>query len=522
MRNFMIRFYPESFKPFVLEARIFAGEAFESCKLGFVKALFFAIFLALGFSSALAGSYTVQPKDTLYSIAKKFNLSVSELQKLNQLTTNSVSVGQVLIVPDPQKVHVVTAKETLFSISKKYGVTVQTILEANKLTSPELKIGQRLIIPNTSLPQPSVQASSSPVKPTASSSTTKPSASTPPKLPTLASAPKPQISSTVEKPSSSNTIKPVPAKPEIVPTKPENPPTKPALATPTPNANPANPDSVPPSNASSLPARPSTPATLKPPAAGNVKPVTSSANTNAVLPNARGSDAPIVVPVLKTAPMPNLSTPPTAPVMTSTIVDVSSSTPVEQPLPEASSDAPELFYTVVAGETLYRIALRYKVTIESIRAANKLSSDSISAGQRIKIPVASTAFIAPSSSSQLGVSEVSERYLGVTYRYGGTTANGLDCSGFVQIVFAELGLKLPRTSALQFQAGIEVAREDLTEGDLVFFDTTGRGVSHVGIYLKDNQFIHAASNPGKVTISSLLEKYWQPKYLGARRVLTDD
>jgi cell wall-associated NlpC family hydrolase len=484
-----------------------------------MKARLFAIVLALGFSSALAGSYTVQPKDTLYSIAKKFNLSVEELQKLNQLTGNSVNVGQVLIVPDPQKIHVVAAKETLFSIAKKYGVTVQAILELNKLTSPELKIGQRLTIPNSS----AIQPSSNPVKPPSSSTATKPSSSTPAKLPTLATAPKPQISNTPVQPSSSNPTKPVPAKPEVVPTKPETPQTKPNSSPPA-NSNAGNSDVVtPPVNASSLPARPTNPAMLKPPTTGNTKPATSSANTNAVLPNARGSDASIVVPVLKNAPMPNLSTPPTAPVISSTVVDTGSSIPIEQPLPEARSDAPELFYTVVAGETLYRIALRYNVTIESIRAANSLTSDAISAGQRIKIPVATTAAIVPASSSQQGVSEISQRYLGVTYRYGGTTASsGLDCSGFVQIVFAEMGLKLPRTSALQFQAGIEVAREDLTEGDLVFFDTTGRGVSHVGIYLKDNQFIHAASNPGKVTISSMTEKYWQPKYLGARRVLTDD
>ncbi len=485
-----------------------------------MKALLFAIVLALGLSSALAGNYSVQPKDTLYSIAKKFNLSVSELQKLNQLTGNNVSVGQVLIVPDPQKVHVVAAKETLYSISKKYGVTVAAILELNKLTSPELKIGQRLLIPNSSLTQQGVQASSNPVKPPASSAAPKPSPSTPPKLPTLASAPKPQISSTLEKPSSSAGVKP--AKPEVIPTKPENPPLKPIVVTPTPNPSAATPDAVvAPSNASSLPVRPSTPASFKPPSSGSVKPVTSSANTNAVLPNARGSDAPIFVPVLKAAPMPNLSTPPTAPVIQNTVLDTSSNTIAEQPLPTVSSDTPELFYTVVAGETLYRIALRYNVSIESIRAANNLNSDAISAGQRIKIPV-TAAIVPPSSSSVVSIAEISQRYLGVTYRYGGTNANGLDCSGFVQIVFAELGLKLPRTSALQFQAGIEITREDLQEGDLVFFDTTGHGVSHVGIYLKDNQFIHAASNPGKVTISSMTEKYWQPKYLGARRVLTDD
>ncbi len=490
-----------------------------------MKALLFAIVLALGFSSALAGSYTVQPKDTLYSIAKKFNLSVEELQKRNQLTGNSVNVGQVLMVPDPQKVHVVAAKETLFSIAKKYGVSVQAMLEANKLNTPELKIGQRLLIPNSIVPRSGIQASSNPAKPPASSPPSKPSSGTPPKLPTLATAPKPQISSTVEKPSSSGVVKP--PKPEVAPTKPEIVAVKPnsVVAPPMPNSGVTNPEVAvaPPTNASSLPARPSTPATLKPPTTGNVKPSTSSANTGTVLPNARGSDAPIVVPVLKTAPMPNLSTPPTAPVITSTVVDTGTSLPVEQPLPEASSDAPELFYTVLAGETLYRIALRYKVSIESIRAANDLTSDAISAGQRIKIPMAATAAIAPPSKSPQGISEISQRYLGVTYRYGGTDPSaGLDCSGFVQIVFAELGLKLPRTSALQFQAGIEVARENLQEGDLVFFDTTGRGVSHVGIYLRDNQFIHAASNPGKVTISSLTEKYWQPKYLGARRVLTDD
>jgi cell wall-associated NlpC family hydrolase len=505
----------------------FAIKSFASCKLYSMKVRLFAIVLALGFSSAWAGSYTVQPKDTLYSIAKKFNLSVEELQKLNQLSGNSVNVGQVLIVPDPQKIHVVAAKETLFSIAKKYGVTVQAILELNKLTSPELKIGQRLTIPNSSVTPPSVQASNNPVKPSSSSIPTKPTSSEPPKLPTLATAPKPQISNTPIKPqSSSNAVKPTPAKPEIVPTKPEIVPTqpKPNMVSPATNSSSTNPEVVvaPPVNASSLPARPANPATLKPPVTGGVKPTTSSANTNAVLPNARGSDVPIVVPILKNASMPNLSTPPTAPVITNTVVDTGSSIPIEQPLPEARSDVPELFYTVVAGETLYRIALRYNVTIESIRAANNMTSDAISTGQRIKIPVVVTATIVPPSSSQQGVSEVSQRYLGVTYRYGGTTANGLDCSGFVQIVFAEMGLKLPRTSALQFQAGIAITREDLTEGDLVFFDTTGRGVSHVGIYLKDNQFIHAASNPGKVTISSLTEKYWQPKYLGARRVLTDD
>lgn len=516
-----------------------------------MKSTLFAIFLALGFSSALAGSYTVQPKDTLYSIAKKFNSSIAELQKLNNLSVNSVNVGQVLIVPDPQQVHVVAAKETLFSIAKRYGVTVKAMLEANKLSAPELKIGQRLVIPNSSVSQPTVQTTGSSAKPNpntavqaqTSSAGVKPSASLPPKLPILNTAPKPQISnsSSAPKPAPATTPKPnistnKPPPPEVVQTVPNKPETLPKDVKPNPaNTTPASsssgnssPDSTPaPISSSSLPARPTSVSSLKPPATGNVKPATSSANTAAVLPRGRGTDEFIVVPVLKTAPLPNLSTPPSLPLSPDLVTDTTSSN-TSQTLPEASTDTPELIHTVVTGETLYRIALRYNVSLESIRATNNLSSDAISAGQQIKIPVLNTSAVSPSStgssaSSVSSVREVSQRYLGVTYRYGGTSPNaGLDCSGFVQIVFAELGLKLPRTSALQFQAGIEIAREDLTEGDLVFFDTTGRGVSHVGIYLTDNQFIHAASNPGKVTISSLTEKYWQPKYLGARRVMTDD
>jgi cell wall-associated NlpC family hydrolase len=498
-----------------------------------VKSTLFAIVFALGFSSALAGSYTVQPKDTLYSIAKKFNSSVAELQKLNNLSVNSVNVGQVLIVPDPQKIHVVTAKETMFSIAKRYGVTVKAMLEANKLSTPDVKIGQRLMIPNSSATQLTAQTSSTVAKPNSSS---------PPKLPTLNTAPKPQISNSPAITNSSSPSKPVPAtipKPTISLTKPETvpKPVKPNQTASAPAVSPS-PQNPPPdaivtpaqTSSSSLPARPTSTASLKPPSTGNVKPATSSANSGSVLPSGRGTDAFIAVPVMKNAPLPNLSVPPAAPPSQSTVTNTSSSNTANQSLPEAGTDTPELIHTVVAGETLYRIALRYNVSLESIRAANNLSSDAISAGQQIKIPVIATTVsspsnpsFSPSNSSLPDVREVSQRYLGVTYRYGGTNPSaGLDCSGFVQIVFAELGLKLPRTSALQFQAGIAVDRENLTEGDLVFFDTLGRGVSHVGIYLGDDQFIHAASNPGKVTISSLSEKYWQPKYLGARRVLTDD
>lgn len=112
--------------------------------------------------------------------------------------------------------------------------------------------------------------------------------------------------------------------------------------------------------------------------------------------------------------------------------------------------------------------------------------------------------------------------LGTPYRYGGNTRAGLDCSGFVLQVFAPLGVRLPRVSTDQARMGQPVAASDLQPGDLVFFDTAGGGrISHVGIYLGGDTFISANSYQGKVGVDHLLaDRYWGPRYRGARRVLS--
>ena len=108
------------------------------------------------------------------------------------------------------------------------------------------------------------------------------------------------------------------------------------------------------------------------------------------------------------------------------------------------------------------------------------------------------------------------RFLGVPYVFGGTTASGFDCSGFVQHVFAMLGIDLPRTADAQYDFG-HAAVGGPRPGDLVFFDTYG-GVSHVGIYLGHGKFVHASSSRG-VMVSHLSESYWAARYVGAKRLL---
>lgn len=105
------------------------------------------------------------------------------------------------------------------------------------------------------------------------------------------------------------------------------------------------------------------------------------------------------------------------------------------------------------------------------------------------------------------------------YLWGGMTTNGIDCSAFVQRVFRmALGIELPRTSIVQSTVGVEVKREDLRFGDLIFFNTMGHRISHVGIYLGETVFAHSSSSGG-VKTSSLNEDYYNRVYVTARRVI---
>lgn len=108
---------------------------------------------------------------------------------------------------------------------------------------------------------------------------------------------------------------------------------------------------------------------------------------------------------------------------------------------------------------------------------------------------------------------------GVKYQWGGTTHNGVDCSALVRnILKASSHKALPRTTGEQIEEGYSVIKNRLQPGDLVFFQTS-KTTRHVGIYIGNDQFVHASSSKG-VTISSLSNIYWQQHYETARRVLS--
>ena len=112
---------------------------------------------------------------------------------------------------------------------------------------------------------------------------------------------------------------------------------------------------------------------------------------------------------------------------------------------------------------------------------------------------------------------IAMRFGGVPYVWGGETPAGFDCSGFVQYVFRQIGVNLPRTADVQYELGRKVMQSDLQPGDLVFFETYEPGASHDGIYIGDGKFIAANSGTG-VAIVSLAQPYWSSRYLGARRL----
>jgi cell wall-associated NlpC family hydrolase len=116
------------------------------------------------------------------------------------------------------------------------------------------------------------------------------------------------------------------------------------------------------------------------------------------------------------------------------------------------------------------------------------------------------------------ISSTALSFRGAPYRNGGTDPQGFDCSGFVQYVFAQHGVAMPRDVRNQYGVGADIDTPDLEPGDLVFFTTVAPGASHVGIIVGGDQFVHAPSSTGVVRVEHLSAQYWANRFVGAKRV----
>lgn len=137
---------------------------------------------------------------------------------------------------------------------------------------------------------------------------------------------------------------------------------------------------------------------------------------------------------------------------------------------------------------------------------------------RPRVTRRSTRIPLPESVHDDALLAIAASHLGTPYRLGGASKRGMDCSGFTRTVFSQFGVELPHSARAQFSMGERLARWEIQPGDLVFFRTYRRDASHVGIYIGDGLFIHAAAGGGEVRVDDLDQRYFRARYLGARRL----
>lgn len=211
-------------------------------------------------------------------------------------------------------------------------------------------------------------------------------------------------------------------------------------------------------------------------------------------------------------------------------------------------------YVIKAQDTFSLIARTNGISLKALIAANKnVNPNSLQIGQAINLPLSGQNISLASrnenerardnTESEGEVKEATKEeaiketvsdtdealvakvisyakeYLGCKYSYGSVGPKSFDCSGFTMYVFSHFDIDLPHQSASQAKKGSKVNRSDLLPGDLVFFKTSGSGISHVGLYIGKGEFIHASSGRGNVKITSLSETYYDKRYVTARRIL---
>ncbi|AKC65336.1 MULTISPECIES: C40 family peptidase [Bacillus] len=177
-------------------------------------------------------------------------------------------------------------------------------------------------------------------------------------------------------------------------------------------------------------------------------------------------------------------------------------------------------HKVVKGDTLSKIGKKYGMTVKELKSLNKLKTDLIKIGQKLKVKKTSKVKPTPVKEKTVATSSLNTSKLvadakaqnGTPYKWGGTTPKGFDCSGFMWYIINKQ-TKISRQTTEGFWGSMKSVSTPKV-GDFVFFTTYKSGPSHMGVYLGNNKFIHAASDG--VTISDMTSSYWKPIYLGAK------
>jgi len=207
--------------------------------------------------------------------------------------------------------------------------------------------------------------------------------------------------------------------------------------------------------------------------------------------------------------------------------------PVINPKPIIDTSR-KIYYNVKLGDTLESIAAKFGISVSALKESNLLFDGKIKIGQTLVIPHVANSNESTgietslseqnqNDNSKLLASKIIEcalNFINTPYRYGGLSKKGIDCSGLAKKSYEAAGLSLPRTSREQAKKGEIVPLSAMKPGDLIFFGNKGR-INHVGIYIGDNKFIHASKSTGKVVIANLDDEYYQ-KHLICIRTLVND
>ncbi|MGG1245064.1 LysM peptidoglycan-binding domain-containing protein [Bacillus cabrialesii] len=455
----------------------------------------------LAVTPAEAATIKVKSGDSLWKLAQNYNTSVAAITSANHLSTTVLSIGQTLTIPGSNSgtsstsssttkksgssVYTVKSGDSLWLIANEFKMTVQELKKLNGLSSDMIRAGQKLKVSGTVSSSTSSSSSTKSSSNKSSSSSSSPSGTYKVKLGDSLWKVANKVSMSVAELKVLNNLKSDTIYVNQV------------LKTKSSGSDTSSKDTSSQSN--------KTAATTKYTVKSGDSLWKIANNYNLTVQQIRNSnnlksDMLYVGQVLK-------------------LTDKASSGTSSSPSSSSNAgSSTTTTYTVKSGDSLWVIAQKFNVTAQQIREKNNLKTDVLQVGQKLAITgkASSSGSSSTSSSTSAKINTMiaaAKAQLGVPYRWGGTTPNGFDCSGFMYYALNKVTSVSRLTAAGYWNTMKSVSQPAV--GDFVFFTTYKAGPSHVGIYLGNGEFINA--NDSGVVISNMNNSYWKQRYLGAKR-----